>query len=83
MGETKEFKIVGIVKRPNMEIEDYSAPGYTVITKLDKIRDNANIAVKFKNIKDAYKITREIAEDETQKSDNPDRWTSKYNYNVK
>ena len=82
IGETKEYTIVGIVKRPNMEVEDYSAPGYTVITKLDKIRDNANIAVKFKNIKDAYKITREIAEDETQKSDNPDRWTSKYNYHA-
>ena len=82
IGETKEYTIVGIVKRPNMEVEDYSAPGYTVITKLDEIRDNANIAVKFKNIKEAYKITREIAEDETQKSDNPDRWTSKYNYHA-
>ena len=81
-GEKREFTIVGIIKRPNMEIEDYSAPGYTVITKLDYIRDNANIAVKFKNIKDTYKITREIAEDETQKSSDPDHWIAKYDYNT-
>lgn len=81
-GETRKFTIVGIIERPNMEIEDYSAPGYTVITKLDKIRDNINIAAKFTNIKDTYKITKEIAEDETQKSNDPNHWIAKYDYNV-
>lgn len=81
-GEKREFTIVGIIKRPNMEIEDYSAPGYTVITKLDKVRDNANIAVKFTNIKDTYKLVKEIAEDKNQPSTNLDRWISKYDYKV-
>lgn len=81
-GEARKFTIVGVIERPNMEIEGYSAPGYTVITKLDKIRDNANIAVKFTNIKDTYKITKEIAEDENQKSNDPNYWISKHDYNV-
>lgn len=78
--ETREFTIVGIIERPQMAIEEYSAPGYTVITKLNEIKDNANIAVKFKNIKDTYNITREIAEDETQKSSDEDNWIAKYNF---
>ncbi len=28
----KTYKIVGIIERPNMNIEDYRAPGYTVLT---------------------------------------------------
>lgn len=80
--ETREFTIVGIIQRPNMEIEDYSAPGYTVITTLSEIGDNANIAVKFKNIKDAYKLTREIAEDKSQATDDKELWIPKYGYNT-
>ncbi len=81
--QTREFTIVGIIQRPNMEIEDYSAPGYTVITTLGEIKENANIAVKFNNIKDTYKITKEIAEDKTKNySTDPERWVSKYNYNT-
>lgn len=82
IGEKREFTIVGIIKRPNMEIEDYSAPGYTVITKSDKVRDNVNIAVKFTNVKDTYKLVKEIAEDKNQPSTNSERWVSKYGYNV-
>lgn len=37
----KEYKIVGIMKRPNSE--SYSAPGYTMITKLDNIDNDKNI----------------------------------------
>ena len=60
--QQREFTIVGIIERPNMEIEDYSAPGYTVITLLDNVDKQlpVNIAVKYKNIKDAYNITKEI-----------------------
>ena len=37
----KGYKIVGIMKRPNSE--SYSAPGYTMITKLDNIDNDKNI----------------------------------------
>ncbi|MCI8272607.1 MAG: ABC transporter permease [Clostridia bacterium] len=60
--EKREFTIVGIINRPQRNIESYEAPGYTVITKLEKIRDNANIAVKYKNVKETYKITEKIGE---------------------
>lgn len=30
----KQYKIVGVIERPNSLIEDYSAPGYTVITHM-------------------------------------------------
>lgn len=78
--ETREFTIVGLIERPQMAIEEYSAPGYTVITKLDEIKDNANIAVKFKNVRDTYNITKEIAEDKTQKSESEDDWVTKYDF---
>lgn len=61
--ETKEFTVVGIINRPNMEIESYSAPGYTVITKLDHNVDNdVNILVKYENINDTYTKTKELSE---------------------
>lgn len=78
--EIREFTIVGVIERPQRAIEEYTAPGYTVITKLNEIKDNANIAVKFKNIKDTYNITKEIAEDKTQKSNSKDNWIAKYNF---
>lgn len=58
--QLREFTIVGIIERPNMEIEDYSAPGYTIITKLTEEKEDTNILVKYKDIKDTYKITEEI-----------------------
>ena len=57
---TKEFTIVGVIERPNMEIEDYYAPGYTIITVLDEIGDNINISVKYDNIRNTYKNAEEI-----------------------
>ena len=57
---TKTFKIVGIVYRPNYCIEDYEAPGYTVITKMTEIKDNANVSVLYKNIKNMEKTLIEI-----------------------
>ena len=61
---SKEYKVVGKIERPNFEIEEYSAPGYTIITKMDEINDGANVVVKFNNIKDTYKLSEEIAENE-------------------
>ena len=57
---TKEFTIVGVIERPNMEIEDYYAPGYTIITVLDEVGDNINISVKYDNIRNTYKNAEEI-----------------------
>ena len=59
---TKEYTVVGKIERPNMEIEDYSAPGFTIITLLDEIRENANISVIYENINNTYKVTEEISQ---------------------
>lgn len=32
--QKKQYKIVGIIERPNTNLEEYSAPGYTVITHM-------------------------------------------------
>lgn len=68
--QQREFTIVGVIERPNMEIEDYSAPGYTVITLLDNVDKQlpVNIAVKYKNIKEAYNITKDIDKQLTDSS---------------
>ena len=58
--ETKEFTVVGIMERPNRSLESYDAPGYTVISKLTHIRNDANILVKYKNIKNTYKTSEQI-----------------------
>ena len=73
---TKEYTVVGIIERPNMEIEDYSAPGYTMITLLDEIRENANISVKYTNIKDTYKLTEEISHQEAYLNGETDDYIS-------
>lgn len=44
-----EYKIVGITERLNYNIEEYSAPGYTVITKIDNLSDNINVSLLFKD----------------------------------
>ena len=56
----KEYKIVGIIERPLFE--NYSGPGYTVITKLDNIQDSANIAVLYKNLFKYQEYTEQINE---------------------
>lgn len=40
---TKEYTIVGIMERPNFE--DYSAPGYTIITKMENQEANDEVSV--------------------------------------
>ena len=59
--KTKEYTVVGIIERPS--IEDYSAPGYTAISYLDKPKGNVNVSVlcnkpsAFKNlIKDVNEV---------------------------
>ena len=44
-----EYKIVGITERLNYNIEGYSAPGYTLITKIDNVSDNINVSLLFKD----------------------------------
>lgn len=68
---TKIYTIVGIIQKPNLKIEPYTASGYTVITRLDQISDSANFSVKFKNIKDTYTLTDQISKTDT---------TNKYGY---
>lgn len=58
--EKKEYKIVGIIERPSMKIEDYAAPGYTVITKMEKVQENANIAVLYKKVSKYQEYTEQI-----------------------
>lgn len=46
-----EYKIVGIMERLNYNIEGYSAPGYVMITKIEKATDNINVSLLFKDAK--------------------------------
>ena len=47
---THEYKIVGIMERPNYDLESYSAPGYTMITYTDSVTNNVNISLLFKDV---------------------------------
>ena len=58
-----EYKIVGITERLNYNIEEYSAPGYTVITKIDKVSDNINVSLLFKDAKYYKEYINNIAND--------------------
>ena len=58
-----------------MEIEDYSSPGYTVITLLTQKRDNVNILVKFKDIKDTYKLSEEMGIENYHVNEELLRWS--------
>lgn len=55
------YEVVGIIKRPSYEIEDYSAPGYTCITFSDEIHEKGNAFILYKNAKDYDKNTQDIA----------------------
>ena len=44
--KTREYKVVGIVERPSRAVEDYSAPGYSIITYTDKPSDKTNIYIR-------------------------------------
>lgn len=55
--EEKQYKIVGIMER--LDIENYSAPGYTMITKLENtnINKDKNIALLLKNPSETYEFS--------------------------
>lgn len=58
----KTYKIVGIIERPNMNVENYSAPGYTAITYLNEIPTNKKIDVyaRYKDLKKQNETTETI-----------------------
>ena len=58
-----EYKIVGITERLNYNIEGYSAPGYTLITKIDNVSDNINVSLLFKDAKYYKEYINNIAND--------------------
>ena len=61
--EAKEYTIVGKIERPTFE--EYSAPGYTVITKLENINYNQNVGmlITLKNPSEAYSFTQYLEND--------------------
>ena len=58
----KIYKIVGIIERPNFDVEPYRAPGYTVLTILsDKyVTNNLNVYVRYKDVKKHITTTAQI-----------------------
>ena len=72
----KTYTIVGILERLNSE--SYSAPGYTMITKLDKIDDtqNVNMSIILKDPTEVYDfedyLKKDLQIDETDISENQD-----------
>ena len=58
----KIYKIVGIIERPNFDVEPYRAHGYTVLTILsDKyVTNNLNVYVRYKNVKKHITTTAQI-----------------------
>ena len=72
----KTYTIVGIVERLNSE--SYSAPGYTMITKLDKIDDtkNVNMSIILKDPTEVYEfedyLKNDLQIDEINISENQD-----------
>lgn len=63
---TKSYEIVGIIERPNKNIEPHSAPGYTVITYLDtnNLEGKANIYTRYTKtgLNNRYQVTADILE---------------------
>ncbi len=72
----KTYTIVGIMERLNSE--SYSAPGYTLITKLDKIDDtkNVNMSIILKDPTEVYEfedyLKNDLQIDEINISENQD-----------
>ena len=69
-GQTKEYTVVGIMKRPNTGLEPYSAPGYTAVTYSNeggnigntdkKVSKTANFYVTLKNPKEYENVINQI-----------------------
>ena len=58
--KVETYKIVGIIERPETCIEPMEAPWFTVLTKMQKIENKANIAVLYTNPYDYVKNTENI-----------------------
>jgi putative ABC transport system permease protein len=58
----KSYTVVGIVERPNYTIEQYTAPGYSVITKMDEVQERADIYVNFDHVVKTRKYAAKIQE---------------------
>lgn len=57
--EARTYTIVGITKRLNYE--NYSSPGYKVITYKEDLRETEDISVLYKHAKDYKEINKEIS----------------------
>lgn len=59
---SKKYKIVGIIERPSYDMEERSAPGYTVITYMDSenVAEKANVYTLYENLDKQYETTAQI-----------------------
>lgn len=57
---TKEYKIVGIMKRLNRE--NYASPGYTAITVMDNVPEMVNVSVLYKDSNKYEETTKKLCE---------------------
>ncbi len=59
--ETKTYTIVGFMERLSYAFENYSAPGYTAITREENIRNSVNAFLLYKNPRNYSQYTKEIS----------------------
>lgn len=63
---SKTYKIVGIIERPAISVENYSSPGYTFITYMDDkdMKENTDVFVKYNKdgLKEHETVTANILE---------------------
>jgi len=93
--QNRSFKIVGVIERPNDDIERRTAPGYTIISYCENIlADKVNIYTRYtkKALKNQSEVTEEIigvssevldkekAGKELNEEELEKRQNSKYNY---
>lgn len=58
---SKTYKVVGIMERPSYDTEGHSAPGYTLITKLEDFSgEKMDVYVKYKKVKKHIETTAQI-----------------------
>lgn len=60
----REFTVVGFADRLAYEIEGFSAPGYSILTRLDEKQNNTNISlyINLKNSAKVYDFVDELLE---------------------
>lgn len=60
---TKRFTIVGIMERPTSAVEEYSAPGYTFATLMDKDKIDGTVDIYVRYTKEALKNEAQVTAD--------------------